>query len=197
MEVEPSSYLIGKKPAGLAIEILQNIARELGYRLEYHPVSINALIAELQSGKADIAVSTLAITEERKRVVDMTEPFYDGGVMAVVRTTSAVAEQKAGFFERLAASFERSLVVEELASQRLAAAVREAGATGVHAHFVLSVAEGGETARLTADCRDLAAHGVSLERVGAGGDRLSEALIAGFTKRVEHEDLNVICYEIS
>ena len=109
---EPMNYLADNRMKGMSIEMLELVARDLGYGVEYRNTNVASLIAEVQSGKAAIVADSFSITEERKRMVDMTEPFYDGGVTVVVRTAdSATAGQ--GFLEGIAASFERTFVAED------------------------------------------------------------------------------------
>lgn len=112
-ESEPMTYVRGGEVVGFCPELMGMIAQDLGYRLEYRTANISALIAEVESGKADIAMSCFSITEERKKVVDMTEPFYDGGMMAVVRLQGGAGTESQGFLEGLTASFERTFVTED------------------------------------------------------------------------------------
>jgi len=109
---EPINYVDGDRPCGLCIELLELIARDLGYSVEYENTNMGSLIAEIQSGKADIAAYSFSITEERKKMVDMTDPYYDGGVTVVVRTVGGEAAAP-GFLEGLAASFERTFITED------------------------------------------------------------------------------------
>ena len=109
---DPINYYKGDEPYGMCIELLDLIARDLGYGLEFHSTGAGSLIAEVQSGKADIAATSFSITDERKQMVDMTDPYYDGGVTVVVRTVGGTQAQP-GFFEGLAASFERTFITED------------------------------------------------------------------------------------
>ena len=109
---EPMAYQVGDEPTGMCVDLLLHMARDLGYGLEFRCTAAGSLIAEVQSNKADIAATCFSITEERKQMVDMTDPFYDGGIVAVVRDTSAGAAEKEGFFEGLAKSFERTFITE-------------------------------------------------------------------------------------
>ena len=110
---EPINYCIGDMPCGMCIELIELIARDLGYGVEYRTTNTGSLIAEVQSGKADMAAYSFSITEERKKMVDMTEPFYDGGVTVVVRTTGSDADANVGFFEGLGDSFQRTFMEED------------------------------------------------------------------------------------
>lgn len=112
LDNEPMNYQINNEPAGMCIELLELIARDLGYRVEYTTTNSGSLIAEVQTGKSDVAASSCSITDERKKSVDMTEPFYDGGVTAVVRTTEAASDANEGLLERLAKSFESTFITE-------------------------------------------------------------------------------------
>ena len=87
-------------------------------------------------------------------------------------------------------------VVEEVATQHLATLAREVGAEGATVRLALSVAEGGETATLDVDCRELVARGVALERLGVGRDPLSDAVIVGFAKRIPADDPAIMRYRI-
>ena len=109
---EPITYVVGNEVVGMCPELMGMIAQDLGYKLEYHLASLSSLISEVESGKADIAMECFSITEERKKVVDMTEPFYDGGLSAVVRLQGGETTSEQGFFEGLGASFERTFVTE-------------------------------------------------------------------------------------
>ena len=107
---EPMAYQSGTEITGMCVDLLLNIARDLGYELDLHSTVAGSLIAEVQSGRAEVAVSCFSITPERKQMVDMTEPFYDGGLVAIVRDTAATGNK--GFLEGLADSFERTFITE-------------------------------------------------------------------------------------
>ena len=71
-------------------------------------------------------------------------------------------------------------VVEELAIQRFAPIGYDANISGPIASFTLSVAEGGNTAMLEVDCRELLSRGVTEEQLGGSQNKISESLISGF-----------------
>ena len=85
-DAEPMSYLEGNEVTGMCIELMYLIARDLGYHLQLGTNNAGSLVADIQTNKADIGASIFSVTEERKQMVDMTEPFYEGGVAVVVRT---------------------------------------------------------------------------------------------------------------
>lgn len=113
-DTEPMTYMRGNgEIVGMCPELMGMIAEDLGYRLEYRTTGSSSQITEVQSGKADISMNCFSITEERKKVVDMTEPFYEGGAMAVVRLKDAGAASSKGFFGGISESFERTFITED------------------------------------------------------------------------------------
>ena len=109
---EPVNYIVEDRISGLCIEILEMAARDLGYEVEYRSTNSGSIIAEVQSGKADIGAYSFSITEERKKMMDMTDSYYDGGVTFLVREEGYGAGNDGGFFEGLAKSFERTFITE-------------------------------------------------------------------------------------
>ena len=82
----PFSYMAGTKLVGYNIELLTYFAREHGYKLEFETAPLASMLAGLSSGKYDIGAGTLSITEERKKVIDFSDPIYKGGVVLLGRT---------------------------------------------------------------------------------------------------------------
>lgn len=65
---------------GFEVELGEAIAEEMG--LEPNPVftqDFGALIEEVNSGRLDIIMGSLTITEERAEVVDFSDPYYTSG----------------------------------------------------------------------------------------------------------------------
>ncbi|RYF35165.1 MAG: transporter substrate-binding domain-containing protein [Comamonadaceae bacterium] len=67
------------KPQGLDIEMANYIAAKLGAKVELLPVTSNNRIPYLQTGKADLVISTLGKNPDREKVIDFTvaySPFF-------------------------------------------------------------------------------------------------------------------------
>lgn len=95
----PMEYLgADGKAVGFDLELMLQIGQLLDYKIEFIPVDSSGVVSMLQSGRVDVAVGALAVTEERKAVVDFSDPYYDGHVYLVVRTTNV---EKQGLWERL------------------------------------------------------------------------------------------------
>lgn len=70
---------------GIDIELVKKIAELEGFEVEFSPMDFGGIIPALQSGQVDAAIAGASITEERKQTVDFSEPYYETGVVAVVK----------------------------------------------------------------------------------------------------------------
>ncbi|MBP7175552.1 MAG: ABC transporter permease subunit [Thermoclostridium sp.] len=101
------------KPLGFEVEMVVRVAQSLGMKVELMPVSFDAMLSMLQSGKADVAMGSMSITDERKKVVDMVEDYTGGIVILVRKSQASAAEQPGGdFWNGLKASFTRTFIKE-------------------------------------------------------------------------------------
>ena len=62
---------------GYSIELMNRFAAYAGYTVKYYPMDFGALIPAVAGGKADIAISNISITEERKKSVLFSESVFD------------------------------------------------------------------------------------------------------------------------
>ncbi|WP_267552242.1 transporter substrate-binding domain-containing protein [Rhizobium rhizogenes] len=63
------------KPTGSDVETAQLIAKDLGVQLELVEITNAARVPSVQTGKADMVVSALGITDERKKAIDYSVPY--------------------------------------------------------------------------------------------------------------------------
>jgi len=83
---EPFSYIDASgQVVGLDIEIMSYIAQALGKKLEVVNMDFGAMIPALISGKVDIIGACITITDERAKSVLFSEPYYQGGIAALVK----------------------------------------------------------------------------------------------------------------
>lgn len=74
----PFEYIVGDTYGGIDMRIAQIIAAELDKELVVvHYSDFKAVVPAVESGDADIALAGLTINDERKAVVDFSEPYYD------------------------------------------------------------------------------------------------------------------------
>ncbi len=71
--------------AGFTMELLEMVAEEIGAGLEIYGVTSNAkLIDDVARGEADVGAGALAITSERERQIDFSQPYFDSGLQILV-----------------------------------------------------------------------------------------------------------------
>ena len=70
---------------GFDIDFWAAIAKEIGEEYELQPMDFNGLIPALQTGNIDVAIAAMTIKSEREKVVDFAYPYYDAGLIILVR----------------------------------------------------------------------------------------------------------------
>jgi His/Glu/Gln/Arg/opine family amino acid ABC transporter permease subunit len=74
---------------GFDVDLMRAVAREAGLEAAFVDQAFDGLIPGLNQGKFDAAISCMTITEERARVVDFSDPYYDAGQVIAVRAADA------------------------------------------------------------------------------------------------------------
>ena len=83
---EPSCFLNSNSEViGLDAEIAYRIASHLNRPIEFVEMKFASLVNALESGKVDIVVSNLIITEERKEAVFMTGGYFNSPLVLIVK----------------------------------------------------------------------------------------------------------------
>ena len=76
LAIPPSGMVDGQmKPTGSDVETAQLLAKDWGLELEFVQTTGATRIPNVQTGKADIIVSTLSVTPERAKVIDFTKAY--------------------------------------------------------------------------------------------------------------------------
>jgi polar amino acid transport system substrate-binding protein len=88
--VPPYGMTDGKmNPTGSDVETARLLARDLGVELEIVQTTGANRIPFLQTGKADIVVSSLSVTPEREKVIDFSVPYAQ--ILSVIAGPKVVA----------------------------------------------------------------------------------------------------------
>ncbi len=61
---------------GFDIELMQEIAKRMGVKLEWVDMPFDSLIAAVQEGKIDASISAFNYSEERDQTIDFTKEYY-------------------------------------------------------------------------------------------------------------------------
>lgn len=71
------------EPTGISVDLMKAFGEYAGYDIRIENTSWDGLIPSLQTGAADIVISSMTITEERKELIDFSDP-YANALLAVL-----------------------------------------------------------------------------------------------------------------
>lgn len=88
MSIPPSGMLdAAMKPVGSDVETAELLAKDWGLKLKFIETTGPTRIPNLQTGKADIVISTLSVTPQRAQVIDFTRAY--AGLRSVIAAPAA------------------------------------------------------------------------------------------------------------
>ena len=87
----PYEYKEGEGYAGIDVEIAGEIAKKLGMELEIKDVEFDSIIAGVQSGKFDMGMAGMTVTEERLQNVNFSDTYAKGVQVIIVKEGSTIA----------------------------------------------------------------------------------------------------------
>ena len=90
-EFPPYEYRDGDQIIGIDAEIAQAIAEDMGLELVIEDMAFDSIIAAVQSGKADIGVAGMTVSEDRLASVSFSDPYTTAAQVVIVKEGSAVA----------------------------------------------------------------------------------------------------------
>jgi len=85
----PMEFVDNNQRTGFDIELIEAMGKVMNRRIEWVDIDFKGLIPGLVSKRFDMAVSAIYITDERKKVVDFSDSYYAGGLVAMVKNGNA------------------------------------------------------------------------------------------------------------
>ncbi|NLL80307.1 MAG: transporter substrate-binding domain-containing protein [Clostridiales bacterium] len=82
---EPYEFYDGDKIVGIDADMAQAVCDKLGYELQIEDMEFDSIINAVQSGKADIGVAGMTVTQDRLTSVDFTDPYTTAKQVIIVR----------------------------------------------------------------------------------------------------------------
>ena len=82
---EPFSFVRSQEIVGMDIEMAARVAKKLNKELKVVNMDFGAMIPALDAGKVDMIGALITITDERAEKVLFSEPYYTGGIAALVK----------------------------------------------------------------------------------------------------------------
>lgn len=80
----PYEFMVGKEICGIDIDICKEVAAKLGKELKVESTAFDSIITHVVSGKADAGASGITVTEERKKNVLFSKPYYTASQVIIV-----------------------------------------------------------------------------------------------------------------
>lgn len=81
----PFEFKEGDEYKGIDIDLINAIAENQGFEIELSPMDFGGIIPAMQANQLDVAIAGMSITDERKKVVDFSTPYFDAGLTIVVK----------------------------------------------------------------------------------------------------------------
>ncbi|MGM0904079.1 MAG: transporter substrate-binding domain-containing protein [Bacillota bacterium] len=112
------------KIVGSDIQLLEEVAKDLGVEYEIKDMDFDGLLVALQAGKIDMIISAMSPTEEREKNADFTDVYYRGRNVMMVRkddvdkytTPESLADKK---LAAIKTSVQQSILETELPNAEL------------------------------------------------------------------------------
>ncbi|MCP3722719.1 transporter substrate-binding domain-containing protein [Paraburkholderia sp. CNPSo 3272] len=75
---------------GFDVDLMNALAKAMGKQVQWTDIDFKGLIPGLIAHRFDAAISGIYITPERSQVVDFTQPYFAGGLVALVKADSPI-----------------------------------------------------------------------------------------------------------
>ncbi len=79
------------KHTGIDIQLLDAIAEEMGFKVEWNVLGFTAAVSSLEAGQVDAVMAGMSITAERQEKYDFSNSYYDSTTGIAVAADSKVA----------------------------------------------------------------------------------------------------------
>ncbi len=84
----------GDQVIGFDVAVIKKLSQHLGRPIKIVESDFAAIIPSLQSGRADMGISTIVATDERRKSVDFSNPYYEHKIALLVPENSPVTSEK-------------------------------------------------------------------------------------------------------
>lgn len=90
-EFPPYEYYEDDKMVGIDVEFAKAVAADMGYNLEIIDMDFGSIIPSIQSGKADIAVAAISVTDEKLQQIDFSVSYETASQLIIVPNDSEIS----------------------------------------------------------------------------------------------------------
>lgn len=86
----PFEFKQGDQYVGFDIDLWKEIAKDAKLEYKLQPMDFNGILPALQTRNVDVALAGITIKEERKKIVDFSDGYYDSGFTLMVPVASTI-----------------------------------------------------------------------------------------------------------
>lgn len=113
---KPFSYIgMSFEPIGFEIDLIEDIAKKAGFEYKIKEMDFDKIIPALQDESIDIGLSSISITDERKGLVDFSEPYFETKTVYLKNAKNDKIQDKKSLNGKIV-SAQKETVFEEIAS---------------------------------------------------------------------------------
>ena len=78
------------QPAGVSVDLARAMGQYLNRPVRFENIPFDGLIPSLKTGKIDVIISSLTVTEDRKKSIDFSDPYLTMGLAILVKKNSDI-----------------------------------------------------------------------------------------------------------
>ncbi|HYY30596.1 MAG TPA: transporter substrate-binding domain-containing protein [Chthoniobacterales bacterium] len=78
------------QPAGVSVEMARAMGRYLNRPIRFENIPFDGLIPSLKTGKIDLIISSMTVTEDRKKSIDFSDPYLKMGLAILAAKNSSI-----------------------------------------------------------------------------------------------------------
>jgi glutamine transport system substrate-binding protein len=86
----PFEFKQGDTYVGFDIDLWDAVAKDIGVTYTLQPMDFNGIIPALQTKQVDVGLAGITIKDERKKVIDFSDGYYDSGFLLMVPADSTI-----------------------------------------------------------------------------------------------------------
>ncbi|MGL4393256.1 MAG: transporter substrate-binding domain-containing protein, partial [Fusobacteriaceae bacterium] len=90
IDFPPFEFFEKNEIVGFDIDLIKEVAKRLNMDIKIENMNFDALLPALQAKKVDVVVSGMTITEERKKSVLFTAPYFEAKQVLIVKDNSKI-----------------------------------------------------------------------------------------------------------
>ena len=82
-----------KEYVGFDMDLIQAVGKQMGTEVKVQGMNFDGLIPALESGNIDMVISAMTITDDRKKKVNFSRPYYRSGLSIMVRSDNTTLQE--------------------------------------------------------------------------------------------------------